>query len=124
VDPRLVGEGGVTHSGKIVERTGVHVAGLGAHDGGSVRLRPEDPGQRLRIEGAVGIGGDGLDRTDPDPEQPERAIDRGMTFLAGHDPDPGGPDQASLLDVPPRPGQHPMARRGQGDGVGGLSSGH
>ena len=76
------------------------------------------------VHGAVRAGRDALDRGHPEPEQPERAVDRRVALLARDHTDPGRALQTVPLHVPARALEHPVARRREPDGVPRLRPRH
>ena len=108
---------------QVVAGAGVHVAGLETHDGGTGRPLRQRGGQRLDLDGAIGVGGDRFEDTGAEAQEAERAVDGGVSFAGGDHPDRRRANEAVLLDVPASTGEHLVAGGGQADRVGPLGSG-
>jgi hypothetical protein len=97
-----------------IERPGVHLAGLGADDGG-----PGDAGgQPVGEHPALIVGRDAVDPVSAQAHHPER-LDHGGVRLRPHDHRQlRGAEQPVGLHVPAGPGQLLIAGGGEGRGVG------
>jgi len=58
--------------------------------------------QIVEVDDPVLLAANEFQRTRPEPEQPQRPVDRGVPFVAGENPDAGSSGQTVLLDVPAR----------------------
>ena len=74
---------------------------------------PSTAAQRLRPHPPLGVRRRDVHPLGPEPEQPQRQIDRGMRLAAEHHVDLGRAEQAPRLDVPAGPAQQLVPRRGQ-----------
>ena len=81
MDPRAVLARGGDDVGQRVDRAGVDVARLRAHDRRAVAGR-QRRGERVGAHRALAVDRDDLDRRAPEPEQPQRAPDRHVRLLA------------------------------------------
>ena len=97
VQPRSVLSRGIGDLLEGVERPGVHLAGLRAHDRRRVDAF-ECGAQRVRIHAPLMVRRDRLRRTEP--EQPHRAVDRHMTLLSYEDADARPACETVAADVP------------------------
>ncbi len=115
VDPGARPPGGVADRVERVDGAGVHVAGLGADDGGA------GPGREHVLE-RVGehrpplVGGDRLDARRAEPQEAERPVDRHVPLLGDDHADRRRSHEALALHVPAGVGEHPVA--------GGRQRGH
>ena len=123
-DPGAVVVGDGAGSRQVVERPAVHVAGLEAHDRRADGARRQHAGEVGDVDRTLVVGGHGLDDVGAQAEEAQGAVDRGVPLAVGHHAHRRAAGEAAALDVPAHGGEHVVAGRGEGHGVGGLAAGH
>ena len=106
-----------------VERAGVDVAGLAAHDGRAVGTAGEDSLEVGRDHRPVGVDRDLRHRSCSDPEESGAPWHRHVHLVADDQANRRRTGQAVELDVPTDRCQDVMTRRGERGGVGHLATG-
>ena len=106
-----------------IERAGVHVAGLRADDRGRARGVPECVAQGVGKHATLAVGLHFDHAGIAQAEQPERAVDGDVRFVAGDDGDARRADEPLRADVPSGARQHRLPGRGKTSGIGHLPTG-
>ena len=109
VQPRPPRLAGVRDRVEVLERAGVHLAGLGDDDRRAVRLG-EDVGQERCPHASLVVDRDEPHLPGAEPQEAERAIDGDVALLARYDPKAGAALEALLADAPPGALEHRVAR--------------
>ena len=91
-----------------IERAGVDVAGLRAHD-----RRGRERRQRVGAHAALAVDGDAHEAVAPEAGEPERLDQRRVCLLADHDRDRRRAEEAVGLDVPVLAREHRVSRGGE-----------
>ena len=76
------------------------------------------------VDRALVVGRHRLDDVGAQAEEAQGAVDRGVALAVGHHAHRRASGEAAALDVPAHGGEHVVAGRGEGHGVGGLAAGH
>ena len=106
-----------------VDRAGVHVA-RPARRRSAARSRPRARRRARRRASPRSVDVDRLDARRPEPEQPQRAVDRGVALGAGEHADRAArPIRPSRSTSQPARSSTPPARRGEAGGVRHLAAG-
>jgi len=118
-----MGFGDVRNGRKVVEGAGVHVAALDRHDG---RTRPGTQGVReqVRTHPVLVVARDQDRGPLPQPEEAQRAQDRGVRTLLDDDAHRRCAEQPVRLGVPAGRAQHLVPGRGQAGEVRHLTARH
>ena len=104
-----------TERGDLLERvegTGVHLACLGTDDGRTARAA-KCLVQRGNLHAALPVDLEADRASVPEPEQPERPVDRDVALSAGEDRDGRRPGETVRLHVPADALEHGVASRGE-----------
>ena len=122
VDPGFRGLACVRDRCERVDRAGVDVARLGAHDRGTRRCL-ERLLERFGAHPALTVHRDELETGGAEPEQPQRTVDRDVSLGAGEDANPRRAYEPVTGDVPSRAGQNMLTRSRKRSRVRSLGAG-
>ena len=116
VHPRAVLARGLHDLLERVDRAGVDVAGLGAHDRRPAPL-PQGGRERVAAHGAVAVHRHAHDPALAEPHDAQRAQHGDVHLVAGEDAHRRRPHEPVRLDVPADLAEHVVPRRRQADRV-------
>ena len=120
------GAGGVRRGADLldrIDRAAVDVADLRDDDRRAVVSRAQGVGERVGAHRPAVVGSHQLDRSGPQAEQPQRAIDRHVALLTGEHPDARRAGNAVALDVVAHGPEHAVAGGGQRSHMRHLAAG-